>query len=77
MTNTSFTALLDKLGILPEPRYSLDAAAAILGLTPAQIRAQIKKRHLCAVRGSRRRWTGVMHEDLDAYFTANNAQGGE
>jgi hypothetical protein len=77
MANANLNALLDKLGIPPQPRYPLDGVAAILGLSDQAVRCQVKKGNLIAVRGSRRRWTGVLHEDLDAYYTANNVKGGE
>lgn len=69
---TSLAALLIALGIPPSPRYSIEDVARILGLTPKQVRNQVKKNHLIAVRGSRRRWTGVLHEDLSAYFAMAN-----
>ena len=76
MLSPTLSALLNTLGIPPTPRYSIEEVAAILGLTSGQVRSQIKKGNLAAVRGSRRRWTGVLHEDLGAYFTANNSRGG-
>ena len=76
MRSLTLSALVTTLGIPPTPRYSIEEVAMILGLTSGQVRSQIKKGNLSALRGSRRRWTGVLHEDLDAYFTANNTRGG-
>jgi hypothetical protein len=72
MPTTTLNALLTVLGIASAPRYPIEEVAQILGFTPKQVRTQIKKGNLAAVRGSLRRWTGVLHEDLDAYFTTNN-----
>ena len=72
MSTTKLDALLTTLGIAPAPRYTIEDVATILGFTPKQVRTQVKKGNLTALRGSRRRWTGVLHDDLDAYFTANN-----
>ncbi len=72
MSTPTLDALLTTLGIAPAPRYPIEDVAAILGFTTKQVRTQIKKGNLTAVRGSRRRWTGVLHTDLDAYYTANN-----
>jgi len=73
----SLATLLIAMSIPPTPRYSIEDVARILGLTPKQVRNQVKKHHLVAVRGSRRRWTGVLHEDLNAFYTSNNVKGGE
>jgi len=72
MSTSTLNALLTALGIAAAPRYPIEEVARILGFTPKQVRTQIKKGNLAALRGSRRRWAGVLHEDLDAYFTANN-----
>lgn len=72
MSNPTLHALLTTLGIASAPRYTIEDVATILGFTPKQVRTQIKKGNLAAVRGSRRRWTGVLHTDLDAYYTNNN-----
>lgn len=69
--------LLTTMGIIPAARYSVEETAAILGLTPKQVRTQIKKGRLTAIKGSARRWGGVLHADLDAYLVAANAKGGE
>jgi hypothetical protein len=77
MATNTLTTLILALGIAPAPRYSIEETAAILGLTSKQVRTQIKKGYLTAIRGSRRRWSGVFHADLESYFAAVNVKGGE
>lgn len=69
--------LLITLGLAQASRYSIEETATILGLTPKQVRTQIKKGHLAAIKSSPRRWGGVLHTDLDAYLAAANTKGGE
>lgn len=77
MSTISLNALVLALGMSPAPRYSIEETATILGLNPKQVRTQIKKGHLAAIRGSRRRWSGVFHADLESYFASVNTKGGE
>ncbi len=72
----SLNNLLQNLGVTPAPRYPIPEVANILGLTEHQVRVQIKKGNLAAIRGSRRRWSGVFHADLESYFSAVNEKGG-
>lgn len=76
MATDNLTLLLIILGIPPSARYSIEETATILGLSPKAVRTQIKKGNLHAIRGSRRRWSGVFHSDLDAYLSSINPQGG-
>jgi pantothenate kinase type III len=73
----TLSALLATLGIEPAPRYTLEEVARILGTTPRQIRSQIQKGRIHAIKSSVRRWGWVLHTDLEAYFAAINAKGGE
>lgn len=77
MATNSLNSLILALGMSIDTRYSIEETATILGLTPKQIRTQIKKGKLTAIRGSRRRWSGVFHTDLEAYVASINAKGGE
>lgn len=73
----TLSALLTTLGITPAPRYTLEEVAHILGMTCRQVRSQIQKGRLLAIKTSARRWAWVLHPDLDAYFAAVNVKGGE
>jgi hypothetical protein len=73
----TLSALLGNLGIAIAPRYTLEEVAQILGTTPRQVRSQIQKNRLPAIKSSVRRWAWVLHPDLEAYFAAINAKGGE
>jgi len=72
MPTSTLNELLTTVGIAASPRYPIEEVATILGFTPKQVRTQIKKGNLVAIRGSLRRWTGVLHEDLAAYYSLNN-----
>lgn len=73
----TLSALLATLGIAIAPRYTLEEVAQILGNTPRQVRTQIQKGRIPAIKSSARRWAWVLHPDLEAYFAAINAKGGE
>jgi pantothenate kinase type III len=73
----TLSALLTTLGIAPAPRYTIEEVARILGNTPRQVRTQIQKGRIPAIKSSVRRWGWVLHPDLEAYFAAINAKGGE
>jgi len=74
----TLSAILTALGTTPTARYSIQEVAQILGMTTRQVRTQIQKGHLTALKSSVRRWAWVLHEDLEAYFIAINAKkGGE
>ena len=75
MSTAALTHLITTLGMTPAPRYSIEETAAILGLTPKQVRTQIKKGRLAAFRGSSRRWMGVLHTDLEVFFLVANGGG--
>ena len=77
MPTNTLSHLIASLGVPLAYRYTLDETAVILGLTPKQVRSQIKKGRLKGVRGSRNHVAGVLHTDLAAYFAAVNAKGGE
>ena len=72
MSIATLNALLTTLEIASAPRYTIEEVANILGLTLRQVRVQVKKGNLVAIRGSLRRWTGVLHDDLADYYSANN-----
>jgi hypothetical protein len=66
-------ALLTTLKMSRKPRYTIEETAYILGVTPHQVRTQIIKKRLPAQRGLERRYTGVMHDDLNAFIIKNNS----
>lgn len=68
--------LLNSLGMTRAARYSIEDTAAILGITARQVKTQIQKGHLTALKSSPRRWAWVLHCDLEAYFAAANVKGG-
>lgn len=68
----TLTKLLSTLGMPPIPRYSLEEVAHITGLSLRQVRNQIEKGRLAAIKSSARRWAGVLHQDLETYFAAIN-----
>jgi hypothetical protein len=72
MPTNTLNELITTLGMIPCPRYSIEETAEILGLALKQVRTQIKKGRLTAIRGSRRRWTGVLHTDLEAFYNVIN-----
>jgi hypothetical protein len=71
----SFNDLLLTIGMKPASRYTIPEVAIILGLTEHQVRTQIRKGNLIAIKGSTRRYVGVMHHDLATYFTTANGRG--
>ena len=73
----TLSTLLVALGTTPAPRYSLVEVAQILGVTPRQVRTQIQKGRITAIKSSARCWAWVLHRDLETYFTTVNAKGSE
>ena len=73
----TLSKLLTALGTSPAARYSLEDVAQVLGLTPRQVRSQIQKGRLVAIKTSARHWAWVLHQDLEAYLAAINPSGGE
>lgn len=72
----NLSELLTTLGIAPAPRYTLEEVARILGTSPRQVRSQIQKGRIPAIKSSVRRWGWVLHPDLESYFAAINTKGG-
>lgn len=70
--NKTLPHLLEKLGRIPQPRFTIEEVGDILGLSRGEVLAQIKRGHLPAIKVSARRWGYVLHDDLNAFLTALN-----
>lgn len=64
--------LLLSLGVPQASRYTIHEVAYILGLTEDQVRIQIRKGRLVALKGSAHRFVGVLHADLEVYLVSIN-----
>jgi len=73
MPNSTLSTLITSLGMSLKPRYTIEEVSTVLGITPKQVRSQIKKGRLKALRGSRNCLTGILHSDLETYFDVANS----
>lgn len=65
--------LLDRLGLLGKPRYTLEETAEIIGIRRDQVLDLLKRGRLIGKRASERRWGGILAKDLDDYLEMMNA----
>lgn len=72
MNETELNAMFLGAGVTPKSRYDIDEVALVLGLEPEQVRELLKKRRLKGFKTSERRWTTVLHLDLEDYLSELN-----